>query len=236
MSALKRLSIPSDCLHCDLPTSRDFCNLPEQLIKKLMAIGHVTVYPSNANLLEENELPRGIYIVCSGKTKLSLQARDQRTIIVKIGGSRQVMGLSAVICGVPSPVTVTTIEPCQIKLVEAGRLRRLIESDSEVGLNCARALAQECVTSFDDVHDLLRARSSTEKLARLMLTWVAGECRNRELRIPKEFTHEEIAQMIGSSRETVTRLISDMKKKDLIRFEGATLVIPNRIALQAIAS
>jgi CRP-like cAMP-binding protein len=54
--------------------------------------------------------------------------------------------------------------------------------------------------------------------------------------VPTEFTHEEIAQMIGSSRETVTRLLSVMKRKDLIRLEGATLVIPNRIALQAIAS
>ncbi len=60
--------------------------------------------------------------------------------------------------------------------------------------------------------------------------------RNRELRVATEFTHEEIAQMIGSSRETATRLLSDMKRKDLIRLEGATLVIPNRIAWQAIAA
>jgi CRP/FNR family transcriptional regulator len=83
---------------------------------------------------------------------------------------------------------------------------------------------------------LLLARSSTEKLARLLLSWVAGEPRNGELRVATEFTHEEISQMIGSSRETVTRLLSEMKRKDLIRLEGATLVIPNRIALQAIAS
>ena len=97
-------------------------------------------------------------------------------------------------------------------------------------------LACEVTTSFDDVHDLLLARSSTEKLAHLLLSWVSDEPRNRELRVSTEFTHEEIAQMIGSSRETVTRLLSDMKRKDLIRLEGATLVIPNRIALQAIAS
>jgi CRP/FNR family transcriptional regulator len=97
-------------------------------------------------------------------------------------------------------------------------------------------LARDIATSFDDVHDLLLARSSTEKLARLLLSWVSDEPRNREIRVSTEFTHEEIAQMIGSSRETVTRLLSDMKRKDLIRVEGATLVIPNRIALQAIAS
>ena len=96
-------------------------------------------------------------------------------------------------------------------------------------------LATEVSQSFDDVYELLLARSSTEKLARLLLSWVSEEPRNRDLRVPAEFTHEEMAQMIGSSRETVTRLLSDMKRKELIRFEGSTLVIPNRVALQAIA-
>jgi CRP/FNR family transcriptional regulator len=146
------------------------------------------------------------------------------------------MGLSAVITGRPSPITVTTIELCQIKFVESESILRLIERDSHAALACATMLAREVMNSFDDVYDLLLARSSTEKLARLLLSWVSQESRNRELRVATEFTHEEIAQMIGSSRETVTRLLSDMKRKELIRLEGATLVIPNRIALQAIAS
>jgi CRP/FNR family transcriptional regulator len=120
--------------------------------------------------------------------------------------------------------------------VESESILRLIERDSHAALACAAMLAREVTNSFDDVYDLLLARSSTEKLARLLLSWVSEESRNRELRVATEFTHEEIAQMIGSSRETVTRLLSDMKRKELIRLEGATLVIPNRIALQAIAS
>ena len=97
------------------------------------------------------------------------------------------------------------------------------------------ALARKTNSTFDDVHDLLLARSSTEKLARLFLSWVANEPRNVDLRVMSDFTHEEIAQMIGSSRETVTRLLNEMRRKELIRLEGSTLVIPNRVALQAIA-
>ena len=58
----------------------------------------------------------------------------------------------------------------------------------------------------------------------------------REIRIRSSMTHEEIAQMIGSSRETVTRLLSELKKKELIRLEGSTLVIRNRTALEALAA
>jgi CRP/FNR family transcriptional regulator, cyclic AMP receptor protein len=85
----------------------------------------------------------------------------------------------------------------------------------------------------------LLARSSAGKLARLLLSW---EGRREwkggasEVRIRSSLTHEEIAQMLGSSRETVTRLLSELKKKELIRLEGSTLVIRNRTALEALAA
>ncbi len=236
MGALRRFAIPRDCLSCTLRQRCDFCNLPQPLMPEFSALGHLTLYPPNATLLAEGQMPRGVYIACSGRSKLSVQARDGKTIILKIAGDRQVLGLSSVICGAPSPITITTVEFCQIKFVERESFLRLIESNSHAALACAAMLAREVTTSFDDVYDLLLARSSTEKLARLLLSWIADEPRNREIRAATEFTHEEISQMIGSSRETVTRLLSDMKRKDLIRLEGATLVIPNRIALQAIAS
>ncbi|MGA2354927.1 MAG: Crp/Fnr family transcriptional regulator [Terriglobales bacterium] len=200
------------------------------------ATGHLTLYPANSTLLTEGQSARGVYIACSGRSKLSVEARDGKTIILKITGNRQILGLSAVVTGGASLVTVTTIEMCQIKFIEREGFLRLIERNSHAALGCAQMLAREIGTSFDDVYELLLARSSTEKLARLLLSWVSDEPRNRELRVPTEFTHQEIAQMIGSSRETVTRLFSDMKRKELIRMEGETLVIPNRIALQAIAS
>lgn len=236
MGLPRRFSVPTNCLSCTLRCSGDFCDLPPSLMMKFNGMGHVTLYPANATLLAEGQVPRGVYIACSGRSKLSIEARDGKTIILKIAGDRQVMGLSAVVSGGPSPVTVTTIELCQIKFVERESFLHFIEQDSQVALACAKMLAREITTSFDDVYELLLARSSTEKLARLLLSWVSDEPRNRELRVTTEFTHEEIAQMIGSSRETVTRLLSVMKRKDLIRLEGETLVIPNRIALQAIAS
>jgi CRP/FNR family cyclic AMP-dependent transcriptional regulator len=60
-----------------------------------------------------------------------------------------------------------------------------------------------------------------------------GAC---EIRIRSSLTHEEMAQMIGSSRETVTCLLSELKKKEFIRLDGSTLVIRNRTALEALAA
>ena len=157
-------------------------------------------------------------------------------IILKVAGERQVLGLSSVVTGQPSPIEATTIEFCQIKFVDRESFLQLLDRNTNAALSCARLVSQEIGTTFRDVHELLLARSSTEKLARLLLSWVAKESHNLEVRVAANFTHEEIAQMIGSSRETVTRLLSDLKRRELIRLEGSTLVISNRIALQAIAS
>ena len=236
MGASRRFAIPEDCLGCTLRREGDFCGSSQALLTELSAAGHLTLFPAAVNLLTEGLVPRGVCILCSGRAKLSVRARDGKTIILKVARDRHVLAMSAVVSGRPSPVTATTIEICQVKFVEQQEFLNLLNNNSQAALACGRLLASDVGTAFDDVHDLLLARSSTEKLARLLLSWVANEPRNRELRVDRDFTHEEMAQMIGSSRETVTRLLSDLKRKELIRLEGSTLVIPNRIALQAIAS
>jgi len=128
--------------------------------------------------------------------------------------------------------------PCQVNFVERDTLLRLLESNSEAGLHATQTLSREFQAAYRDIHELVLARSSAGKLARLLLSWTPGRERPElpEVRIRSNATHEEMAQMIGSSRETVTRLLSDLKKRDLIRLDGATLVIRNRGALEELAS
>ena len=236
MRVPRRLMFSDGCLTCPLRRDGDFCDLPHPLLAELHGMGHLTLYPPDAVLMTEGYEPRGVYIVCSGRVKLSVQAKDGKTVILKVAGERQVLGLSSVVTGQPSPIEATTIEFCQIKFVDRESFLQLLDRNTNAALSCARLVSQEIGTTFRDVHELLLARSSTEKLARLLLSWVAKESHNLEVRVAANFTHEEIAQMIGSSRETVTRLLSDLKRRELIRLEGSTLVISNRIALQAIAS
>jgi len=234
MNVPRRIAVPHDCLACTLRQKGDFCHLPTTPLESLNSAGHLTLYPADAVLFREGEMPQGVYIVCSGRVKLSVESREGKTVILKIASDRHLLGMSAVVSGRSAPVTVTTVDFCQINFIERSGFLRLLAMEPQIGVACARALASEVNETFADVHELLLARSSTEKLARLLLSWVADKPRNRDLRVAAEFTHEEIAQMIGSSRETVTRLMSDMKRKELIRIEGSTLVIPNRVALQAI--
>ena len=137
--------------------------------------------------------------------------------------------------------TAATCTPCQLNFVDRKHLLELMESHSEVAARAALCLSRDYQTAYRDIHDLVLTRSSAGKLARLLLSNspiqnspIQG-LEDSESRIHGTMTHEEMAQRIGSSRETVTRLLSDLKKKRLIRLEGSTLVIRDRTALKALA-
>src|SRR4029079_17958806 len=106
----------------------------------------------------------------------------------------------------------------------------------ECALKASQAVSKEYQDACLDSHDILMAPSSAGKLAKLLLSWTNGHNGDQEVRDRTVLTHEGMAQMIGASRETVTRVLSDLKKKQLIRLEGSTLVIRNRMGLEQLAS
>ncbi|HZR58559.1 MAG TPA: Crp/Fnr family transcriptional regulator [Terriglobales bacterium] len=233
------LDTAESCLTCKLHKDRWFCRLSPDVLKPFNAASHLSTYPSGALLFVEGQMPRGAFVLCSGKVKLFTTSRDGKVLILKIAEAGEVLGLSAVVAGEPYEVTAETVAPCQVNFVDREPLLRLMEKSGELGLHSAQALSREFQSAYRDIHDLVLARSSAGKLARLLLSWMSGSDRDSiasEVRIRSSLTHEEMAQMIGSSRETVTRLLSDLKRKEFIRLDGPTLVIRNRNALEALAA
>ena len=232
------LEIVENCLSCKLRKSHWFCGLSPEVLKMLSAASHLSTYPGNAVLFVEGQMPRGAFDLCSGKAKLSTTSREGKVLILKMAEAGEVLGLSAVISGQPFELTAETAGPCQVNFVERDALMRLMEKNGEFGLHASQALSREFQSAYRDIHDLVLARSSAGKLARLLLSWtpIREQFEPPEIRIRSSLTHEEMAQMIGSSRETVTRLLSELRKKELIRLDGSTLIIRNRTALEALAA
>jgi CRP/FNR family transcriptional regulator, cyclic AMP receptor protein len=233
------LEIVDSCLTCKLRKNHWFCGLSPAGLQAIGEASHITMYPGGALLFVEGQAPRGVYVLCSGKVKLSATSREGKVLILRIAEPGEVLGLSAAISGEAFEVTAETTEPCQVNFIDRVALIDRIQKNGELGLRSSLALSREFQSAYRDIHDLVLARSSAGKLARLLLSWTAqkqSSAESPEIRIRPTLTHEEMAQMIGSSRETVTRLIGDLKKRELIRLDGSTLVIQNRTALEALAS
>ncbi len=232
------MEIVENCLGCKLRKDKWFCGLSGDALKNFSGATHPTVYPGAALLFVEGQSPRGAFVVCSGKVKLSTTSRDGKVLILKVAGPGEVLGLSAVLTGECYEITAETIGPCQVNFVDRDTLIRLMERHGELAARSALALSREFQSVYRDIHELVLARSSAGKLARLILSWSSAKERQTdgEHRIRSSMTHEEMAQMIGASRETVTRLLTVLKRKEFIRLEGSTLVIRNRTALEAMAA
>jgi CRP/FNR family transcriptional regulator len=229
------LEIIENCLQCKCSQPGFFCSFSGTTVKCLEQASHHTTLPAGAILFVEGQIPRGIFVLCSGRVKLSTASRDGKVLILKFAEAGEALGLSAVISGMNYEMTAETATPCQLNYVDRKNLISLIEEHSEVGMNASQALSREFQFAYRDMHDLVLARSSTGKLARLLLLscTTPTDTDSTEVRVRSGMTHEEMAQRIGASRETVTRLLSDLKKRRLIRLDGATLVIRDRLALEA---
>jgi CRP/FNR family transcriptional regulator len=108
----------------------------------------------------------------------------------------------------------------------------------EVCFRVAEQLGEKYHNACKEVRSLGLSHSAAEKLAMLLLDWSSknGEASKPEPRLKVRLTHEEIAQMIGTSRETVTRLFADLKKRQIVQLKGSTLIIRNFLELREIAT
>lgn len=230
------LEIIESCMSC--PASREgfFCRFSPAVLRSVDAASHHTILPAGAVLFVEGQMPRGIFVLCSGKMKLSTTSKEGKVLILKQAEAGEVLGLSAAISGTSYVMTAEAASACQLDFISRQDLMALLERESEVGVHAVQWLSREFQGAYRDIHDLVLARSSSGKLARLLLSCAPrGVSNSDESHLRSAMTHEEMAQRIGSSRETVTRLLSTLKKRRLIRLDGATLVIRDRTGLEALA-
>ena len=208
-----------------------FCELPKGPLEELEKVKYASAYPQGAMLFVEGQAPRGVYIVCSGRVKLSTTSREVKTLILRIAQAGEVLGLHATVSGRPYELTGETLRPCQLDFVRRDDFLRFLQHHA--CLNAAQHLSQNCQNAYEMIRSLGLSHSVGEKLARLLLEWASdGEATKDGIRIKVSLTHEEIAQLIGTSRETVTGVLSEFRKKKFAQLRGSTLMIMNRAGLE----
>ncbi|MGO8793643.1 MAG: Crp/Fnr family transcriptional regulator [Candidatus Sulfotelmatobacter sp.] len=230
------LEIIESCMGCKAIREGFFCHFSPPVLRSFDAASHHTVMSAGSMLFVEGQTPRGVFMLCSGTVKLSTTSKEGKVLILKQSEAGEVLGLSAVISGTNYEMSAETVGPCQLGFIGRKDFMAVLQHESEAGMQAALWLSREFQGAYRDIHDLVLARSSSGKLARLLLSCAPpGILPSMEHPLRPAMTHEEMAQRIGSSRETVTRLLTILKKKRLIRSDGDTLVIRDRSGLQALA-
>jgi CRP/FNR family transcriptional regulator, cyclic AMP receptor protein len=192
-------------------------------------------YATGAILFTEGQEAKGIYIVRRGALKLSVCASDGRTLILRIVEAGEALGVAAVIAGRQYEATAEAQEPCEVTFLRHSDVLRMMRAHGEFALWVTQRLSQDYNSTCREIRGLMLSGSASEKLARLLVGWLDQRTGSpNPSRMKMRLTHEEIGQMIGTSRETVTRLFAGFQKHHLLEQQGATLVVSNRVALESL--
>ncbi|MGB8579387.1 MAG: cyclic nucleotide-binding domain-containing protein, partial [Candidatus Sulfotelmatobacter sp.] len=143
MRAPYGLDVIESCMNCK--TSRDgyFCRFSQSVLRSVDAASYHSVMPSGALLFVEGQTPRGVYVLCSGKVKLSTTSKEGKVLILKQAEAGEVLGLSAAVSGTNYEMTAETSTPCQLNFIGRQDLMTLLQKESEVGVRAAQSLSRE---------------------------------------------------------------------------------------------
>jgi CRP/FNR family transcriptional regulator len=229
---------PSEsCQSCKSRAKGFFCQLSPVALKDFNALKSPATYPAGAVLFLEKQDPRGVFVLCAGQVKLSISSRAGKTLILRIAKPGEILGLMASMSGSPYEVTAETIHPCQVAYVRREDFLRFVAKHPEVYQGVVRQLTSLYGGACEQLRTVGLSSSAPERLARLLLNWSAdGKQTQQGTQITVPLTHEEIAEFLGTTRETVTRTLSEFKTRNFLKLQGSTMMISNRAALEAIGA
>jgi CRP/FNR family transcriptional regulator len=215
-----------------------FCNMQPQSAAAMERIKFTAMYPKGSLLFVEGEKSRGVFVLCAGKVKLTTSSSEGRTLIVRIAEAGELLGASAVLLQKPYEMSVETIEPCQINFIRTEEFMAWIQTDRDAMMSVAKQLSDDYYEAQREIRSFGLAQNTNEKLARLVLDWCnqRGEKTEKGIRLKVLLTHEEIAQMIGTTRETVTRLLTSLRGKKILDVKGSTVHVVRPDALEAMVT
>ncbi len=235
MNAPYGMELVEDCLSCNLCSEGFFCHLPKSVMEAFQSLKFTLAYPAGATLFVEGQPCRGIYILCKGRVKLSTSSSEGQTLILKIARPGEVLGLNATISGIPHETTAETGQSCQLNFVKQADFVRFLTEHTDACMHAAIHLSRECQQAYVQLRSFVMA-SAPQRIARLMLDWSHDDSATAPARrIKVALTHEEIGQIIGMSRETVTRTLADFRKQRIAELHGSNLLIQNMSAIQELA-
>src|SRR5215467_8983342 len=224
------------CAACKVRTQSAFCNLPDGPLAELDRLSFAVSYPQQATLFSQDDPCRGVFILCTGKAKISARSHDGRQVLLRMVDAGESLGLSATITGAPYDVTAITTAPSVVRFVKREDFLLFLRSFPESGLNAVHALSLEYQGAFDSLRSIALSHNATSRIAQLLLRMAANGSPESAGNIRLLLTQEQIAQMTCTTRETVTRFFTQLRREHVITIRGSNLLIMDRLALEKMAS
>ena len=211
--------------------------LPVETLADLQSLMHPVFYGSGSMLYSEGSSAWGVFILLEGEVRLYLRSDDAKRLTVGVARRGDILGLASALSGCSCETTAEAIHPAMVARIRRADFLCFLARHPQAYQAVTKELSRNYIATCGQLRTLGLCSSVPEKLARLLLAWCEnGRATDHGMRRCFPFTHEEIGEFIGASRETVTRILGAFKSRNLVVFQGATLTIPDRAALEQAAS
>jgi CRP/FNR family transcriptional regulator len=226
----------SKCTTCQNANGFAFCNVSAEARTFLEANSVYMEYPRGSVLFREGDQPNAIYVLCSGKVKVSVSSQEGRTMILRIAKAGDVLGLSGALDGAEQETTVEALEPVRARVLHLNHLTAMMQQYSEVSLGAARSMVRDYRAAFEEARLVALPSSPAGRIARLILDWAEEARRNASPFVTMSLTHEEVASMAATTRETVTRTLSRLRKEKVISTRGVAMTVLQPTTLERMSA
>ena len=197
---------------------------------KLEAISIPGKYLRGQTLFSEGQVASGVFMVAQGRVRLSVDSPDGKSLILHVAVPGELVGLPAAISGVTYENTAVAMEAVNVNFVPTESFCEWVRSHGGIGLKVARILSNIYFDAYRELRYLGLAASAEAKLARFLLEH--RDLHNGAPNATAAMTHQEIAGLVGMSRETVTRLLADFRRQGLIKVQDSRMLITNASGLR----
>jgi CRP/FNR family cyclic AMP-dependent transcriptional regulator len=193
-------------------------------------------FPRAHVIFNEGEPGDRLYIVASGKVKIGRRSADGRENLLAVFGPSDMFGELSIFDPGPRTSTATTVTEVRAMTMDRSALREWITKRPDIAEQLLRVIARRLRRTNNMLADLIftdvpgRVAKALLQLAQRFGAQEAGM-----LRVTHDLTQEEIAQLVGASRETVNKALADFAHRGWLRLEGKSVLIlePERLARRA---
>jgi CRP-like cAMP-binding protein len=208
-----------------------FSQLAAPDLDRVAEISRERAYPRNSVILFEDDPGDALYVVAQGQVKVVLIGEDGREVILSVMGEGEFFGEMALIDDEPRSAHVIAMEDSSPLVIRREDFQELLAQTPGIALALLRELSRR-LRRVDEKVGSLVLLDVNGRVAQLLLD-LADEAGSE--RITRRLTHHTIAQMIGSSRETVSRTMRELVDKGFIQVSRREILIRDRAALEASA-
>jgi len=208
-----------------------FSQLAPSDLERVSEISRERAYPRNSVILFEDDPGDALYVVAQGQVKVVLIGEDGREVILSVMGEGEFFGEMALVDDEPRSAHVIAMEDSTLLVLRREDFQGILKQTPGIALALLRELSRR-LRRVDEKVGSLVLLDVNGRVAQLLLE-LADEAGSE--RITRRLTHHTIAQMIGSSRETVSRTMRDLVEKGYIDVSRREIVIRDRTALEASA-